>query len=45
MNYYQDNWSELIHIVDLAAAALPYDSTGLSSFMVEIGYEPRTSFD
>ena len=32
-------------MVDFAAAALPHDSTGLSSFMVEIGYEPRTSFD
>jgi hypothetical protein len=45
VNYYQDNWSELIHIVDFAAAALPHDSTGLSSFMAEMGYEPRTSFD
>jgi len=45
VNYYQDNWSELIHIVDFAAAALPHESTGLSSFMVEMGYEPRTSFD
>ena len=45
VNYYQDNWSDLIHIVDFAAAALPHDSTGLSSFMVEMGYEPRTSFD
>jgi hypothetical protein len=44
-NYYQDNWSDLIHIVDFAAAALPHDSTGLSSFMAEMGYEPRTSFD
>jgi hypothetical protein len=45
VNYYQDNWSDLIHIVDFAAAALPHDSTGLLSFMVEIGYEPCTSFD
>jgi hypothetical protein len=45
INHYQDNWSELIHIIDFAAAALPHDSTGLSSFMVEMGYEPRTSFD
>jgi transposase InsO family protein len=45
VNYYQDNWSDLIHIIDFAAAALPHDSTGLSSFMVEMGYEPRTSFD
>jgi len=45
VNYYQDNWSELIHIVDFAAAALPHDSTGLSSFMAEMGYEPCMSFD
>ena len=45
VNHYQDNWSELIHIVDFATAALPHDSTGLSSFMVEMGYEPCTSFD
>jgi hypothetical protein len=45
VNHYQDNWSDLIHIVDFAAAALPHASTGLSSFMAEMGYEPRTSFD
>ena len=45
VNYYQDNWLELIHIVDFAATALPHDSTGLSSFMVEMGYKPCTSFD
>ena len=45
VNYYQDNWSELIHIVDFTAATLPHDSTGLSSFMVEMGYKPHTSFD
>ena len=45
VNHYQDNWSDLIHIVDFAAAALPHDSTGLSSFMAEMGYEPRTSFN
>jgi transposase InsO family protein len=45
VNYYQDDWSDLIHIIDFAAAALPHDSTSLSSFMVEMGYEPRTHFD
>jgi hypothetical protein len=44
-NHYQDNWSDLIYIVDFAAVALPHDSTGLSLFMTEMGYEPHTSFD
>jgi transposase InsO family protein len=45
VNHHQDNWSELIHVVDFAAAALPHDSTGMSSFLVELGFEPRMSFD
>jgi hypothetical protein len=45
VNHYQDNWSDLIYIIDFAAAALLYDSTGLSSFITEMGYEPCTSFD
>ena len=35
----------MIYIVDFAAAALLYNSTGLSSFIVKIGYKPCTSFD
>jgi transposase InsO family protein len=45
VNYHQDDWSELLPIVDFAAAALPQDSTKNSPFMIERGYEPRTSFD
>ena len=45
MNYYQNNWSDLIYIVDFAAVALLYNSTRLLSFIVEIGYKPWTSFD
>lgn len=45
VNHYQDNWSELLPMMDFAAAALPQESTGLSPFQVEFGYEPRTSFD
>jgi transposase InsO family protein len=45
INHYQDNWSELLSIVDFAAATLPHASIGMSPFMVERGYEPRTSFD
>jgi transposase InsO family protein len=45
VNFYQDNWSELLPIIDFASAALPQSSTGLSPFAVDCGYEPRTSFD
>jgi predicted aspartyl protease len=44
-NAFQDNWSTLIHAVDYAAATLPHHSTGLSSFMVELGYQPRMDID
>ncbi|KAL3708702.1 hypothetical protein TMatcc_006686 [Talaromyces marneffei ATCC 18224] len=45
VNHHQDDWSEWISIIDFAAAALPQDSTGLSPFMVEKGFQPRMSFD
>jgi transposase InsO family protein len=45
VNTFQDNWSSLIHAVDYAAAVLPHDSTGLSPFMVELGYQPRMDID
>jgi len=45
INYHQDNWSDLLPIMDYAQATLPHDSTGLSPFHIEFGYEPRTSFD
>ena len=31
--------------MDFAAAALPHESTGVSPFFAEYGYEPRVSFD
>ena len=45
VNAFQDDWSKLIHAVDYAAAALPHESTGLSSFQVELGYQPRMDID
>lgn len=45
INRYQDNWSELLPLIDFAAAALPSESTGASPFLIDCGYEPRTSFD
>jgi transposase InsO family protein len=45
INAFQDDWSSLIHAVDYAAAVLPHESTGLSSFQVELGYQPRMDID
>lgn len=45
ISYYQDDWSDLLPIIDFAAATLPHRATGLSPFCTEFGYEPRTSFD
>jgi hypothetical protein len=45
VNYYQDNWSELMPIMDYAQATLPQDSTTLPPIQIELGYVPRTSFD
>jgi hypothetical protein len=45
VNYYQDNWDELLPIVDFAQASLPHETIGQSSFQTELAFEPRTSFD
>ncbi|EED18927.1 retrotransposon polyprotein, putative [Talaromyces stipitatus ATCC 10500] len=45
VNHHQDDWSEWLPIMDYAAATLPQESTNLSPFMIERGYQPRTSFD
>jgi len=45
VNYFQDNWSELLPMMDYAQATLPHDSTGFASTQIEMGYLPRTSFD
>lgn len=45
VTFYQKNWSKLLPMVDFAAAALPNEATGQSSFKTEMNYEPRWSFD
>ena len=45
VNDYQDNWSELMPMMDYAQATLPQDSTTLPPIQIELGYVPRTSFD
>ena len=45
VKYFQDNWSELLPLMDYAQATLPHDSTGFAQIQIEMGYLPRTSFD
>src|SRR3989442_1377864 len=46
VDYYQDNWSELIPMMDYAQFTLPHSSLGMvPPFEVVNGYPPRTSFD
>ena len=45
INHHQDNWSELLPMVDFATAALPSDTTLTSPFFIDCGYEPQTSFN
>jgi hypothetical protein len=45
VSYYQDDWSDWLPMINFAAAALPQESTKLSPFFIEHGFEPRTSFD
>jgi transposase InsO family protein len=45
ISYYQDDWDELLPIVDFAQASLTHETTGQSSFQTEMAFEPRTSFD
>lgn len=45
INHHQDNWSELLPLIDFAAATLPSETTSASPFLIDCGYEPRTSFD
>ena len=45
VSYYQDNWSEMLPIMDHAQLVLPHDSIHMSPFQLVYGYNPRTSFD
>jgi hypothetical protein len=45
VNYYQDDWSELVPMIDYAQLTLPHESIGMSPFELLYGFSPRTSFD
>ena len=45
VNHYQNNWSELLLMIDFVAAALSQKSTDFFSFQIEFEFEFCTSFD
>jgi len=45
VNYYQDNWSELIPMMDYAQLTLPHESIHMSPFELLKGYSPRSTWD
>jgi transposase InsO family protein len=45
VDYYQDNWSELLPLMDYAQLTLPHSSIGMTPYELINGRLPRTSFD
>lgn len=45
VNYYQDNWSELIPLIDRAQMTLPHSSIRMPPYRLLHGTEPRNSWD
>ena len=45
VNYYQDNWSEMLPIMDRVQMTLPHSSIGMAPYQLKFGIEPRNSWD
>ena len=45
VTFYQDNWSELIPLIDRAQMTLPHSSIGMAPYHLKFGIEPRNSWD
>lgn len=45
VTYYQDNWSELLPLMDRVQMTLPHSSTGMAPYRLKFGLDPRTSWD
>jgi hypothetical protein len=45
VTYYQDNWLELLPIMDYAHLMNWHESLGMSPFELLYAYQPQTSFD
>lgn len=45
VSHYQDNWSELIPIIDQVQITLPHASIGITLYQLKYGTNPYTSWD
>lgn len=45
VNYYQNDWSELLPCMDFVQATMVHESIGMSPFELELGWNPRQHFD
>ena len=45
VSYYQDNWSELLPIMDHAQMTLPHSTIGMAPYQLKFGSVPRNSWD
>ena len=45
MNYFQDNWLELLLVMDFVQIILEYELIGISLFELELEYKLRLYFD
>ena len=45
INHHQNDWADLLPLIDFAAAALSSKTTDTFPFLIDCGYEPHTSFD
>jgi predicted aspartyl protease len=45
ISFYQDNWSELIPLMDRVQMTLPHASIGMTPYRLKFGLDPRTSWD
>ena len=45
VTYYQDNWSELLPLMDRVQMTLPHSSIGMAPYRLKFGLDPRTSWD
>jgi hypothetical protein len=45
VDYFQDNWSELLPCIDFAIATQSHDAIGFAPAEVDLGYLPQMIFD